>query len=208
MQYTSVKYALANRWDPRHLETVKHTVNPQPGERVLEVGCGRGHLVQHLAAEGIDITGADANPEAVANAVSDQVACMPAEALTFDDDQFDVVMSFHMIEHVDDLDATLAEMARVLRPGGRLLLVYPAEPIRGLYAIPSSVIMTGHPFAARKIHCRSLRPKTLRPALTAQGLKETESNFSLLSSPQYETQAVLPVPAVHTPQQHTGATHR
>src|SRR5699024_2876145 len=136
--------------------------------------------------------GVDANPEAKVNAVTDRVDCMPAEALDFGDDSFDAVASFHMIEHVADLDATLAEMARVLRPGGQLLLVYPAEPIRGLYAIPSSFIIAGHPFRARQIHCRSLRPKTLRHRLAAHGLKETTSRFSLLSSPQFETVATLP----------------
>ena len=192
LRYESAKYAMANRWDARHLDTIRYTLAPQPGQRLLEVGSGRGHLVKRLADDGVDIVGVDANPHAVSHAVTDRLRHMPAERLDFADDSFDLVASFHMIEHVEDLEATLGEMARVLRPGGRLLLVYPAEPVRGLYAIPTSFIFAGHPFKARQIHRHTVRPRHLRTQLARHHLKEVGSRFRLLSSPQFETVAALP----------------
>jgi ubiquinone/menaquinone biosynthesis C-methylase UbiE len=60
----------------------------------------------------------------------------PSEAIPFPDGHFDVVSSFNSLDHVDDLDRTVAEIVRVLRPGGRFLLVTevghdptPTEPI-------------------------------------------------------------------------------
>ncbi|MBA2318196.1 MAG: class I SAM-dependent methyltransferase [Euzebyales bacterium] len=189
MDYNSLGFALANRWDPRHLETVHYTLAPRPGERFLEVGCGRGHLVKRLAADGVDVRGVDANPHAIAQGVSDRLRCMTADSLDFPAESFDLVASFHTIEHVPDVDAALAEMARVLRPGGRLLLVYPAEPIRGLYAVPASVIMHRHPFKARQIHCHTVRPRSLRGRLPPLGLREVGSRFRWLSTPQFATVA-------------------
>ena len=45
-RYDSRKYALINRWNPRNLEIIRDWVAPVPGERVLDVGCGKGHLVR------------------------------------------------------------------------------------------------------------------------------------------------------------------
>jgi SAM-dependent methyltransferase len=219
LDYNSLAFARANHWDPRHLQTVHYTLAPRPGQRFLEVGCGRGHLVRRLAADGIDVQGVDANPHAIAEGVSiggptlrvahpqsrenrlassahsrlsDRLRCMAADALDFPAESFDLVASFHTIEHVPDVDAALAEMARVLRPGGRLLLVYPAEPIRGLYAVPASVIMHRHPFKARQIHCHTVRPRSLRRRLPSVGLEEVGSRFRWLSTPQFETVARKP----------------
>lgn len=191
--YTSSAYAQRNRWDQRHLATVRYALEPRPGQRYLEVGCGRGHLVAELVAEGVRAQGVDANPHAAKLSVGPGlVSAGPADALAFDDDTFDVVASFHMIEHVPDVGAALAEMTRVLRPGGKLLLVYPAEPIRGVYAIPASVIMVRHPFKARQIHRHTIRPRRLGPRLEDLGMEVVGSRFRLLTTPQFETVARKP----------------
>lgn len=180
--YDSARYVLANRWDPRHLKSVERTIALHPGSRVLEVGCGRGHLTRTLAQRGVDVIGVDANPHAPAESGSERVMCMRAEQLTFPDESFDAVISIHTIEHVMDIATVLAEMSRVLVPGGRLLLVYPWEPVRGTTAIPASVIQYGHPFKAREIHRHSVRPRRLEPALSRVGLTPRISRFQPLSS--------------------------
>ena len=180
--YDSARYVLANRWDPRHLKTVERTIGLEAGMRVLEVGCGRGHLTEALAERGVDVTGVDANPHAPAESGSKRVQCMRAEDLAFPDASFDAVISIHTIEHVTDIDTVLTEMERVLVPGGRLLLVYPWEPVRGTTAIPASVIQYGHPFKARQIHRHSVRPRRLEPALTRVGLTPRISRYQPLSS--------------------------
>lgn len=153
--------------------------------RVLEVGCGQGHLTRALSERGVDIVGVDANPHATDLAGTDRVRHMYAQDLDFEDGMFDVILSVHAIEHIPPLEEAFSEMARVLKPGGRVVYIYPAEPIQGLYAIPTSIILHGTPFKAREVHCHKLWPAKLRDMLEPLGLTETANEFSLLKTPQY-----------------------
>jgi ubiquinone/menaquinone biosynthesis C-methylase UbiE len=176
-----------NRWDKRHLATVVRLLDPRPGEQVLEVGCGRGHLTKRLRDREVDALGIDVNPRASEVAVTPHVHTMHAEALEFDDDRFDKIVSVHAIEHIPDLDGALAEMARVLRPGGRALFIYPAEPIQGIWAVPTAVILHGNPFKARQVHCQWLWPARVRRMAAGHGFRHVHSEFNLLSTPQFVT---------------------
>ncbi len=183
--YDSSRYALINRWDPSHLRRVDQLLDLSNGQKVLEVGCGQGHLTKRLADRGVDIIGIDANPNAPEIAGTERVVFMYAEDLEYEDSSFDVVVAVHSIEHIPALEEALAEMARVLRPGGRAFFIYPAEPIMGLYAIPTSVILYGTPFRARKVHCQKLWPAKLRRLTSGLGLRETHHEFNLLKMPQF-----------------------
>jgi ubiquinone/menaquinone biosynthesis C-methylase UbiE len=110
---------------------------------------------------------------------------MRAEDLSFEDDEFDAVVAVHAIEHIPPLDGAAAEMARVLKPGGKALFIYPAEPIQGLYAVPTSVILYGTPFKAQEVHCHWLSPAKVRRIIEPHGLTETHHEFNLLKSPQF-----------------------
>lgn len=183
--YDSIRYARINRWDPSHLKRIDRLLDIGPGDRVLEVGCGRGHLTSRLAERGVDVVGVDANPKAAEIADTERVLTMDAESLDFPDDSFDYVLSVHALEHIPALGEALAEMGRVLRQGGRALHIYPAEPVKGLYAIPTSIILYGTPFKATKVHCHRLWPAKLRRLMEPLGLTETSHEFSLLKSPQF-----------------------
>jgi len=183
--YDSKRYAMVNRWDSSHLDKIDRLLDLEPGDRVLEVGCGAGHLVKRLAERGIDIVGIDVNPNAAEIAGTDRVIEMAAESLDFPDDEFDAIVSVHAIEHIPELEAAVVEMARVLKPGGSALYIYPAEPIMGLYAIPTSIILHGTPFKAREVHCQKLWPAKLARMMTPLGLSQTHSEFNLIKSPQF-----------------------
>jgi ubiquinone/menaquinone biosynthesis C-methylase UbiE len=184
-EYDSHRYARVNRWDPAHLRRIDRLLPLEPGARVLEVGCGQGHLTTRLAERGVDVVGIDANPNAAEVSGSDRVRTMRAETLEFADGEFDAIVSVHAIEHIPPLEEAVAEMARVLKPGGRALFIYPAEPIQGLYAIPTSVILHGTPFKARQVHCHRLNPRKVRDLMSPHGLVETHHEFNLVKSPQY-----------------------
>jgi SAM-dependent methyltransferase len=176
---------MVNRWDPAHLRRIDKLLPLKSGDRVLEVGCGQGHLTKRLAERGVDVVGVDANPNAAEVSGSDRVLHMMAENLSFDDGEFDAVVSVHAIEHIPPLDEAAAEMSRVLKPGGKALFIYPAEPIQGLYAVPTSVILYRNPFKAREVHCHWLSPAKVRRIMEPHGLTETHHEFNLLKSPQF-----------------------
>jgi SAM-dependent methyltransferase len=93
-------------------------------DRVLEVGCGQGELAQRLAAElGVPVVAIDHSPRMVELAQERGVDAKvgDVQAIAFPDESFDCVVAAWMLFHVPDLDRGLAEIARVLRPGGRLV---------------------------------------------------------------------------------------
>ena len=193
-EYDSHRYARVNRWDASHLRRIDRLLPMGVGERVLEVGCGQGHLTVRLAERGIDVIGIDANPKAPEVSGSDRVIHMRAEALDFADSEFDAIVSVHAIEHIPPLEQAASEMARVLRLGGRALFIYPAEPIQGLYAVPTSMILHGTPFRAREVHRHKLSPSKVRDLMGRHGLVETHHEFNLLKSPQYISVFTKPAP--------------
>ena len=184
--YDSTRYIQVNRRDTAHLGRVSRHLIPAPGSRVLEVGCGRGYLTRDMHEKlGLDVTGTDLNPHVLDSAVTDRVRSMPATALDFPDSTFDHVVTIHTIEHVPAIATAFLEMARVLKPGGTMLAVYPAEPIQGLFAIPTAVILHGNPFKARQVHCHLLNPKKVRRLAEAVGLTETHHEFAFFATPQF-----------------------
>lgn len=187
MNYDSKAYALVNREDKRHVQEVLHYLSPQGKDKVLEIGCGRGFIVKKIQEICPQTYGVDINPNSIENSVAKNLQEMDAQQLAFESESFDKVYSFHTIEHVPDPRKMLAEIERILKPGGKVLLVYPAEPIRGLFSIPAAIVLFKNPFRAREIHLHKLNPKRIQEFLLNSKLKYVQSKFALFSSPQYFT---------------------
>jgi ubiquinone/menaquinone biosynthesis C-methylase UbiE len=111
---------------------VMDRLSPQPGEAVLEVGCGPGALWREAADKVPDVFApvlADLSLGMVVSARNGcfekgvPARCLAADAalLPFAPATFDAVVANHMLYHVEDLDAALGAFCRVLRPGGRFL---------------------------------------------------------------------------------------
>lgn len=100
------------------------------GKRVLEVGCGDGALAVELARQGARVTGIDASDRMIEAArVHAQEASVtvgfhvgPAEALPFEAETFDIVVAQTILCFVRDGSPAFSEIARVLAPGGRLVI--------------------------------------------------------------------------------------
>jgi len=93
------------------------------GREVLEVGCGTGLILERLALVAKRAEGIDLSPGMLEKARSRGLSVKEASAtaLPFADGSFDTVVSFKVLAHVPDIAGALAEMARVCRPGGRVL---------------------------------------------------------------------------------------
>jgi ubiquinone/menaquinone biosynthesis C-methylase UbiE len=96
------------------------------GKRVLDIGCGpRGSL--EWADMATERVGLDPLAEQYTKLGTDRhkmtYVASGAERIPFPDGHFDVVCSFNSLDHVDDLDQTIAEIIRVVAPGGRFLLI-------------------------------------------------------------------------------------
>jgi SAM-dependent methyltransferase len=110
-------------------ETFRAVAEVSPA-RVLEVGCGRGELAERIDRElGAEIVAVDQSERMVelARARGVDAVVGDVQELPFDDDVFDCAVAAWMLYHVADVDRGIAELARVLRPGGRLVAVTNGE---------------------------------------------------------------------------------
>lgn len=113
---------------PWHQMAIPH-LPPVDGLRVLEIGCGRGGFSRFLASRGAELVAADFSPAAVDMARralpeggASEAMVADIEAIPFDRGSFDLVVSLDTIEHVPNPTRAVAELVRVLRPGGKLVL--------------------------------------------------------------------------------------
>ncbi len=97
-------------------------LDPKPGERILDLGCGDGTLTLQIAARGAAVVGVDASTDMVAAARARGVDArqLRAEQLPFDR-EFDGVFSNAVLHWIRDADAVARGVARALRPGGRFV---------------------------------------------------------------------------------------
>lgn len=93
--------------------------------KAIDVGCGEGRFVRTLKAQGFDACGIDPTAALIdaarARDPGGDYRVAGGEALPFDDGGFDLVTSYLALCDIENIDAALAEMVRVLKPGGHLL---------------------------------------------------------------------------------------
>jgi arsenite methyltransferase len=116
----------------RRRNLVRDALGPAPGDRILDVGCGPGfyvaELVEIVGSQG-HVAGVDSSPSMLALAAQRvrshdnvELAEAPATALPFEEASFDAAISVQVLEYVEDVAQAVAELHRVLRPGGRVVV--------------------------------------------------------------------------------------
>jgi SAM-dependent methyltransferase len=148
------RYATAGAFVPVLGVPVLELLDPQPGERILDLGCGDGVLTEKIAAAGAAVVAVDAAPELIAATRARGLAARLADGqnLTFNA-EFDAVFSNAALHWMRDPDAVIAGVKRALKPGGRFV----AE-MGGHGNIASVIVALTAVLARRGIDAQPLNP--------------------------------------------------
>jgi ubiquinone/menaquinone biosynthesis C-methylase UbiE len=126
------------------------------GRKVLDAACGEGFGAFHLAAGACQVTAVDISPETIQHAAAryrrDNLSFQVADcrALPFADGQFDCIVSFETLEHLEEQAQMLAEFRRVLAGDGFLLISSPDK------AVYSGQMKNDNPFHVRELYRQEL----------------------------------------------------
>src|SRR5215208_6586903 len=145
--------------DPRWRRAMVRQVRAGPGERVLDVATGTGMVATALARRyGCSVVGLDQSPEMLAGArakldadpwLAAQIELVrgEAESLPFADGEFDHLTFTYLLRYVDDPSVVLRELARVVKPGGRIasleFMLPPKLPARSVWRLYTRAVMPG-----------------------------------------------------------------
>lgn len=121
-RWQAQRYAATAQFVPALGGAVLELLDPQPGERILDLGCGDGVLTEKIVAAGAAVVAVDAAPDMVAAARQRGIDAriMPGQSLAFDR-EFDAVFSNAALHWMHPPEAVLAGVQRALKPGGRFV---------------------------------------------------------------------------------------
>ncbi|WP_424971854.1 bifunctional 2-polyprenyl-6-hydroxyphenol methylase/3-demethylubiquinol 3-O-methyltransferase UbiG [Dinoroseobacter sp. S76] len=148
------------------------------GQDVLDLGCAGGFMAEALARKGARVTGIDPAAKAIAAAQAHAAAegleirydTGVGEALPYGDASFDAVVCVDVLEHVEDLAQVVAEVSRVLRPGGMFLFdTINRNPIARLAVITMAEDVLGLLPKGTHDPAMFIKPAELRRALDGAG---------------------------------------
>ena len=148
---STLKHLREHWWDDAFTAFLEETLQPRPGKRILDVGCGTGTAEISLARLrlsqmqlfGVDlVTDRVRDAHAATRGINARVGYAAADAcrLPFAADSFDSTYCVAVLQHIRDLSGALGEIARVTRPGGRVLIVEPDNAARYWFSsVPSGM---------------------------------------------------------------------
>ena len=120
--WSAERYAATTHFVPAFGAPVVELLDPQPGERILDLGCGDGVLTEKIGAIGATVVAVDAAPDMVAAAKARglDARVIPGQSLAFEG-EFDAVFSNAALHWMRPQEAVLDGVRRALKPGGRFV---------------------------------------------------------------------------------------
>ena len=151
--------------------------------KIADIGCGGGLLTEPLARLGATVTGVDAGKEnikvaaahAKAAGLDIEYVATSAEALAASGRKFDIVTALEIVEHVDNVDVFIKALARLVKPGGLLIMSTPNRTAKSymLGIIAAEYILRWLPVGTHDWK-KFLKPSELAAHITANGLDITD----------------------------------
>lgn len=163
----------------RHVDEMVRGLDLKPGDRILEVGCGQGRYLLPLVDRGLDVEGLDLSPVLLDRLRSSAGAIGPSLKLSAGDliepspervGAYDAVVGFFVLHHLHDVSACLHNLARWVRPGGKVGFLEP-NPLNPLFHV--QILLTPGMSYRGERSILAMRPKVVLGALADAGMAET-----------------------------------
>ena len=167
---------------------------PPPG-RLLDVGCGTGDFLRTARDRGWDVQGTELSRDAIETARADGLSVVGGEIweAALPTASFDVVTSWHVLEHVPDPRRFMGEIHRILRPGGRLILATPNlddRIFRLAYLLARGRWPRFYEAGEREVHLFFFSIKTLRRLVSTAGFTSIQIGFDRGAAAVWEKRVV------------------
>ncbi len=162
----------------RDLERVtRQYMGNHPHQTILDVGCGEGRHTAFFSGERNTVHGLDISDYRLPQFASFHFRLYDGMTFPYPDNMFDLVVSFDVLEHVEDDERMVREMRRVLKPGGRVLAGTPnrtriGNVVRtgfGLSPIRYPLFLEIHPILGEIVHVREYTAPELTHLFTTRG---------------------------------------
>jgi len=142
---STLKHLRERWWNAEFTDFLRETLQPRAGDRILDVGCGAGTAevrlgqlgISQMRLFGVDLIGArvtEAVVSAKAHNIRVRLASANACTLPFRPNAFDSTFCVAVLQHIRDRAAAVRELARVTKPGGRVLVIEPDNAARYWYS--------------------------------------------------------------------------
>lgn len=145
----------ANLYDDKHSfvfqygEGVLELLAVKPGERILDLGCGTGHLAKKIQEQGADVVGIDASPEMIAQAKENypELDFNVANGANFSfDESFDAVFTNATLHWIHDADGVIKSVYQALKPGGRFVGEFGGKGNNRLMMAATATVLKKHDY--------------------------------------------------------------
>lgn len=143
----------ANLYDDKHAfvfqygESVLELLGVKPGERILDLGCGTGHLTKKIWEEGAEVIGIDASPEMIAQAKENypELDFRVANGADFSfDESFNAVFTNATLHWIHDADGVIKSVYKALRQGGRFVGEFGGKGNNQLMMAAAATVLKAH----------------------------------------------------------------
>ena len=156
------------------------SIRPFEGLRMLDIGCGGGLIAEPLARLGAEVVGADASAtnievaklHAEQSGVEVDYRAETAEALEAAGERFDVVLALEVVEHVSDVDFFLRSAARMVKPGGLILVATINRTFKAMtFAIVGAEYVLGWLPKGTHQYSKLVKPGEIETPLRGEGIE-------------------------------------